>query len=67
MDVCEPLVELKIDGDALKPRLLPGETVQGFRTLKYIPPSTRMERLSETMNSVRLQSLLFDGDALREG
>jgi hypothetical protein len=44
---------------ALAPRLLPGETKQGFLTVSYIPRQTHSQALDElTFSRVSLQQLL---------
>jgi len=47
------------DPAALTPRLLRGETTQGFLTVSYVPPQTYSEVYNEhTFNQVSLEELL---------
>jgi hypothetical protein len=48
-----------VDPAALAPRLLPGETTQGFLTASYIQPQTRSEAFDElTLSRVSFKKLL---------
>jgi hypothetical protein len=47
------------DPTALAPRLLRGETMQGFLTVSYVPPQTYSEIYNEhTFNRISLEELL---------
>ena len=55
---CPP--DCPVDPAVLSPRLLPGETTQGFWTASYIPRQTRSEAFDElTFSKVSLKQLLW--------
>jgi hypothetical protein len=56
-DICP---ESPIDVELLKPRLLPGETMQGFMTSRYQPAKRSIEQFkNEHINIVKLRMLLY--------
>jgi len=51
--------DLPVDPAALLPRLLPGETAQGFLTGSYIPQKTHTEEFrSKPLSEMALKQLL---------
>lgn len=54
-----PPEELAIDPAVMKPRLLAGEVVQAFMTVKYMPPSTKLEAFTNrSLNQTQLRSVM---------
>jgi hypothetical protein len=54
---CSP--DCPVDPAALAPRLLPGETKQGFLTASYVPRQTHSDAFDElTLSRVSLKRLL---------
>jgi len=58
--ISEPPADCPIDKDVLAPRLLAGETVQAFMTMKYISPSVKASRFSRTVNPLQLRDELYE-------
>jgi len=51
--------DLPVDPAALRPRLLPGETAQGFLTGSYVPQRTHIEEFrNKSSSEIALKQLL---------